>query len=471
MHWSNAGLHGNSRPVTNVPGTGRAGGTRRSGTRPCAWSLPIAATLLLTTVLLAAAGTARAGTEPLPQPLRLETALAAIEARHPVLLRARALRLQAEQELAAEKATSDFSVDAHLEARWIDPNDHAPDDGNDDSRALLVARKLLTDFGHSNSRVAARERAAAASLAEEELAYAEHRLTVIQRYFDVLLADLGFARDNEAMASAFVTLNRARNRNELGQVSDIDLFELEASYQTSRAQRTRSQLLQRQTRADLAEALNRPDQAPAQVLAPPLPLPLPELPDLDALLEAIDSGSPEVAVRRMQIEAAQRSTEAARTQHRPRLSAEARIGAWQREFGGDRNPAMAALILEIPLYRGGRRNAAIGQATARRHLAEADLAQTMSDVRTALREVFFEIESLLIQRDEAMARMDFRELYIDRARALYDMEERADLGDSMVEQSAAAHFHAETEYALAVAFERLALLVGDPALRVFPPDP
>jgi outer membrane protein TolC len=263
-------------------------------------------TFVLAGVFLVASGAAQASTEPLPQPLRLESALAAIEAQHPALLRARALRRQAEQDLAAEKASSDISIDAHLEARWIDPNDQAPDDSNDDSRAMLVARKLLTDFGHSSSRVAARERAAAASLAEEELAFAEHRLTVIQRYFDVLLADLGFARDNEAMASAFVSLNRARNRNELGQVSDIDMFELEAVFQTSRAQRTRSQLMQRKARADLAEALNRPDQAPAQVLAPTLPLPLPKLPDIASLLEAVDRQSPEIAIRRMQMEVAQR---------------------------------------------------------------------------------------------------------------------------------------------------------------------
>jgi hypothetical protein len=100
-----------------------------------------------------------------------------------------------------------------------------------------------------------------------------------------------------------------------------------------------------------------------------------------------------------------------------------------------------------------------------------ELAQSMIDVRAAARDLHFEIEALLTQRDEAMARMDFRELYIDRARALYDMEEQADLGDSMVQQSAAAHFHAANEYALALAFERLALLVGDPALSVFPLDP
>jgi outer membrane protein TolC len=413
----------------------------------------------------------QAAPDPLPQPLRLETALTAIDAGHPSLMRARARREQAEQTIEAERANGDVTFDAILDARWVEPNDNTPDDSNNDSRALLVARKLLSDFGHSGHRVAASQREAEIARIEEELAHARHRHAVMQHYFDVLLADLAFARDNEAMASAFVTLDRARNRSELGQVSDIELFELEAAYQTARAQRLRAQQNQRRSRAELGEALNRPGQAPAQVLGPSLPLNLPALPELGRLLDAIDRESPEVAIRRAQVEVAQRHAEAARTQHGPRLNAQAQFGWWNREFGAERNPAAVGLVLEIPIYQGRRSSSAIGEATAVRHLAEAELAQSMIEVRGAVRELYFEIEALLLQRDEAMARMDHRELYIDRARALYDMEEQADLGDSMVQQSAAAHFHAATEYTLALAFERLALLVGDPSLSVFSPDP
>jgi len=431
--------------------------------------LPVLAGLVV--ALLPGQAAAQVAAQPLPQPLRIEAALAAIDTGHPHLRHARAHREHAEQQLEAERAANDITVDALLDARWIEPNDNPPDESSDDSRATLVARKLLSDFGHSRHRIAAREREAEVTRIEEELAYARHRLEVMEQYFSVLLSDLAFARDNEAMASAFVSLNRARNRNELGQVSDIDLFELEAAYQTARAQRLRAQQAQRRSRAELAEALNRPGEAPAQVLGPSLPLRLPELPELDRLLETIQRDGPEIALRRSQVEAAHRRTDAARTQYRPRLSTHAQLGWWNREFGTERNPATVGLALEIPLYQGRRRGTALGQATAERHLAEAELAQSMIDVRATVRELYFEIEALLVQRDEAMARMDYRELYIDRARALYDMEEQADLGDSMVRQSAATHFNAANEFALALAFERLAVLVGDPGLSVFPPDP
>lgn len=409
--------------------------------------------------------------EPLPQPLRLESALAHIDRTHPTLLRAQAARELSEHELETVQALGDVRVDARLEARWIEPNELTPLPGNDDSRAQLFARKLLSDFGRTDSAIAASRQETDIARAEEELAQARHRLEVMRHFLDVALADLAFARDTEAMASAFVDLERARNRAELGQVSDIDLYELEAQYQTARGARLRALQEQRRTRAELAEVLNRPDQPPAQVLGPALPLELPPLPALDELLTRIEEQSPEIAIRRARLEVERHRTEAARALNRPRLSAELELGAWEREFGGERNPAAAGLVLEIPLYQGRHRSAAVGVATAERHIAEAELAQAMIDTRGALRQLFFEIEALLVQRDEALARLDYRELYIDRARALYDMEERADLGDSMVQQSAVAHFEAETEYALALAFERLALLMGDPALSVFPPDP
>ena len=429
---------------------------------------PVLAVILI--LLVGQPAAADAGREPLPQPLRLESALALIDADYPSLRRARALREKAEHELEAEQAASDIELEARLEARWIDPNDRAPVKGNDDSRAVVNARKLLSDFGHSSNRIAASQRQADLSLAEEELSHARHRLAVLQRYFDVLLADLAFARDNEAMASAFVRQSRARERNDLGQISDIDLYEIEALYQTARGVRLRALQEQRRTRAELGEILNRPGEAPAQVLGPALPLALPQLPDIGSLLEAVDRQGPEIAIRRGEVEVAQRRVAAARTQHRPRLSAEAQVGTWAREFGGDRNPAAVGLVLEIPLYQGRRQSAAVGRATAERHQAQADLDLAMTEVRSAVRDLFYDIEALLIQRDEVIARMDYRELYIDRARALYDLEEAADLGDSMGQQSAAAHFNAATEYALALAFERLALMVGDRSLSPFPPD-
>ncbi|WP_018880854.1 TolC family protein [Thioalkalivibrio sp. ALE30] len=411
-------------------------------------------------------GAADAG--PLPNPMRVGDALERVDALHPRVRAARAEREQARAELEATRAERDVSVNARLEARWIEPNDQIEDRSRNDSRAAIVARKLLSDFGQSHARESASEQRLVAARQHEELAHARHRIHVLERYFDVLLADLAFARDTEAMAAAYVSKERAEERNQRGQVSDIEVFRLESEYQTLRVQRTRALQNQARTRAALAEALNRPDRRVRTVLAPMLPLDLPELPDLDTLLAELDNTSPRLLAERRQVEAASREVAASRVQRRPRLYAEAESGWWNRDLGGgDRNPFAAGLVLEIPLYEGRRHDSRVGQAVAARHRAEAELGQARIEARNRLRELHDEIRALRTQRDEAAWRMDYRELYIDRARYLYDIEDQADLGDSMVQQSAAAHFNASTEYQLALAYERLALLSGRDELSPF----
>lgn len=105
-------------------------------------------------------------------------------------------------------------------------------------------------------------------------------LRIVERFLDVLLADLSFSSDNEALAVAYILFDRARARGELGQVSELRVAELEAEYQDVLRQRVASELSQRLTRALLAQALGRPGELPRDLIEPALPeapehLPLP----------------------------------------------------------------------------------------------------------------------------------------------------------------------------------------------------
>lgn len=120
------------------------------------------------------------------------------------------------------------------------------------------------------------------------------RLEIMQRFYDVLLADLGFARDNEAMAVAFIQFDRAEAREELGQFSPLRTAELQAEYQLIRRQRAASEAAQRVTRALLATALGHPTSLPRQLLTPELEPASAELPALDAVVARALENNPGV---------------------------------------------------------------------------------------------------------------------------------------------------------------------------------
>jgi len=399
--------------------------------------------------------------EPLPEPLTLEAALQLAGTDHPALALSRAELAQQEAEAERIAAGDAIDIGATLEARVIDPPSNALDQGNNDSRATLFVRKRLYDFGHTR----ALEAAAATSVTGEQLrasaAALRHRLAIMQAFFDVLLADLEFARDNEAMAVAFVQADRSRDRNELGQLSDIDLLEQESAYQEFRIKRSRSQARQRSTRALLAQLLDRPDQLSSSLVQPDLAANDRPLPEYEQLVATTLDANPGMLSLRADLEAARLQVQAQRTGKRPVLSGSLVAAANERNVGS-RNPLEAELRLEIPLYDGNRVDAEVARAQAEVYRLTAELRQREYDLRQRVLEIWLDIQTRLAQREQVAIFSRSRALNFDRAQAEYELEFKTDFGDALVGQSESALLHAQTEFGLALDWARLAAITGEP---------
>ncbi|MGB5833074.1 MAG: hypothetical protein WBG92_13920 [Thiohalocapsa sp.] len=123
---------------------------------------------------------------------------------------------------------------------------------------------------------------------------AAQRLTIMQRFYDVLLADLSYGRDNEAMAVAYVQFDRAQVRAALGQFSPLKVAQLAADYQLIRRQRAASEAGQRVTRALLAQALGRPEELPRELVKQEFGAKDTPPPELDAVIAAALEDNPRV---------------------------------------------------------------------------------------------------------------------------------------------------------------------------------
>lgn len=398
--------------------------------------------------------------DPLPDPLTLEAALAAGVAHPAVALGQAELALQ-QADAAAVHARNDLEIGAALAARAIEPSAGASDQDRNDSRAEIYARKTLYDFGHSH----ALETAAGASVAGAQLrariSNTRHRLDVMDAFFDVLLADLEFARDNEAMAVAYVQADRSRERNALGQLSDVILMQRETEYQRYRMQRLRSQARQRSSRAQLAQLLNRPSDLPGELFRPDLSSNDAAVPEYEALVAASLENNPGLRMLRADLEAARQRMTAARTAHRPVLRGELAAAENRRDISS-RNPLEAELRLEIPLYDGQRRDAGVARAQAEVYRLASELRQQELQLRQQLLELSLEIETLLAQRQQVGVFRDSRQLNFDLAQAEYEMQLKTDFGHALVGQSESALLEAETEFSLAVKRAWLTALTGLP---------
>lgn len=395
----------------------------------------------------------------LPQPLTLAQALALAEGAHPELESARAGIALADADTAFAQSLAGVRAFLELTPQTVQPTNQ--NSFINDSYARLALSKPLYDFGRAGAQT--RAAYAARGAAGERLAdtLARRRVTVMSRFFDVVLADLRYAVDNEATASAYVTFDRARERHSLGQLSDIDLLEREHRFQEARSQRAQSAARQRTTRVQLALALNRPDAIPVDVIAPTAsPAWTREPPDFGDVWPRVRARHPVLRALRREVDIARETVAAERARRRPILSAEAEAGYYARELVL-RNERRATLNLRVPLLQGGEDRAVIARAQAQLHERAARLELAEQEAHAQTWDILQEIEMLRIQREGAKVRSSYRDLYLDRARALYELERQTDLGDAMIRNTEAAWLAAKIDYRLALAWARLAALSGE----------
>lgn len=397
----------------------------------------------------------------LPEPLTLDYALSLVDAQHPDLLAA-----AADTDIARaqrDRAASAYGINAGLnvEAMWIEPAERSFDQSQNDSSASLYLSKRLYDFGRTRATIAAADAQLNSQLLQYTDAQQQHQLTILERYLDVLRADLEFRVQDEVMAIAYVQMDRARDRQELGQVSDIERLAAETLYQEARSARYQAQAEQRTRRVRLAEALNRPGQLSSALAEPDLQIVDIEPPDLaDLSAEVLQNNSHLQAVR-AGTEAARERLQASRALDRPIITGRAETNEYERHTGSS-DPWSVGVQLEVPLYTGGRSSAERALARAELQRSKAESARAELTLRQEVQSLWEEINVLRAGREEMRTRMDYRELYLDRSRALYEMEVRTDLGDAMIVSSQARQRQAELEYQLLLNWARLNALRGQP---------
>ena len=397
--------------------------------------------------------------EPLPDPLTLEYALSLAQGSHPVLDNAAADVAMAEALLAQADASDGLSISVEGRLEHIEPAELSNFQQHNNSQLALNISKRLYDFGHTQ----AAEQAAYQALSGRQWQYLHSRqqqyIKVLKSYLDVILADLEYARDNEAMATAYVRMDRARDRHELGQYSEIELLRIESLYQKIRQQRATSEARQRATRSRLAIALNRPDDLPANLEPPDLPVMQQVDTDVKQLTAEVLESNPGLRALRAELAAAEQSLKHASSRYGPVLRGELEAREYYRETRST-NPFSVALVLEMPIYTGGRSDAAVAEAQALVEKKQAAIAESELKLRQVVLDLWLELQNLKSRMQELDVLGDYREYYLDRSRTLYDLEVTTDLGDAMVQTSEVRLKKAETAFQWMLASAQLEALAG-----------
>ena len=400
--------------------------------------------------------------EPLPEPLTLEAALdSAQNPTHFEMIEIEQ-RLQAlAAEFGIERSNNDFRLDLTGRLREVGLNDVAKDSGENDggdNAASLILSKPLYDFGLLDSLESRKELQIRALEQQKILLIEQRRLQILEKYFAVLNADNRFLSENEALAIGFIRYDNAVQDQELGLVSEIEVLHLQAEYEVIRQKRQLAEQHQRLSRSILAEAMGYPGQLSSELEKPRIDdrrkLPV----DVDALVMRALQTSLEARVAAANTRAAQAAIAIAESEGGPSLDLELEVSTFERETR-TRDDWRAGLYLEIPIYSSSS-PARVNLAMAQYRQALAGQQQLESHLRLEVLRLWQQLQRLQLEIAGRNIEQDYRDRYLDRSRAEYELEYKTDLGDSMVLYSRSNAERLRALYAFELAYQRLSALVG-----------
>jgi outer membrane protein TolC len=382
---------------------------------------------------------------PLPEPLTLDAALdTADNPSHYDLLRVEQELESIRAELGIKQGEYGFSLDLQGRLREIGTSDFAlPGDDDGDNAASLILSKPLYNFGLQNSHENYLALQLRALEQQKRLMIERRRLEIMGKYFAVLNADNNFISENEALAVAFNRYENAAEEQELGLVAEIEVLRLQTEFELVRQRRTLAVQQQRLTRTILAEAMGYPDQLSSDLEIPTIDTqrPLPE--DLTAIVQRALTHSLEARLAHANTLAAQAAIAIAESTDNPSLDLELEVSTYERES-----------------RYSGSSTGKVNLAQAQHRLALANQQQLQSHLRLEVLELWQKIQQLRLEIEGKTIEQDYRDRYLDRSRAEYELEFKTDLGDSMVLYSRSNSQRLQSLYAYELAYQRLLALVG-----------
>jgi len=413
--------------------------------------------LLLTVFIAVSFFSETAKGEALPNPLTLDQALSYATAGHPNLSLADAQLAHAvSRKLQVETINN---IDAYIELAPYAAIPSINDDFINDSYARLSVTKTLYDFGYSASL----EDSADEDITSQQLLAAATRnkqyIIIMQRYFNVILADLHFAAVDEEMTSLYVKYDKLLERHSLGMISDVVLLEAESIYREAADRRKASEKNQYSSRQRLAIALNKPEDIPADLIRPQLPQLKQTIPELGAILDQALVGNLTITALQHAVRADKAALEASKQEYGPTLLAGLELNKYERQLRG-RNDASIGFNLRIPFANGSRTEAKAARFVSELSASQARYDQAKFALRQQLSDLITKLEILKFKRDSDEQRLDSRGLTLDRNRVRYELEMQTTLGNSMARYTEAEWQSAKNDFEVATIWARINTLTG-----------
>lgn len=393
----------------------------------------------------------------LPEPLTLESVMALPDSISPQILGAQARQARAQARYNLQETEDNFELNLIGRLGWRE-YDFQPEDNHLFGLAL---GKEIYDFGRNDAALEAEEKRLVAQNRLYEDEKIQFQIRLMQAYFNIILADFQYRIENEAMAVAYIAMDKARDRHELQQLSDVEYIKLQADYEKLLVKRSRASYEQRRTRTYLANLVGQPDRLADKLDFPKLnSITGRPLEDLKHYQDMALANNPYLQHLEMRLQAAQSDLEGESLEDKPVFRMDALAGYSSNYAYGREGRWRVDLTMNYPLYDGGVRSARVSEARAGVQEIQAEIQQYQQTLRDQVADLYFKLQMAEAEKKQNTVFGEYSELYLDYSRALYENESTTDLGDSMVRLSEANYQVIAQKFRQTLQWAKLDYLTG-----------
>lgn len=395
----------------------------------------------------------------LPEPLTLESVMGLPENVSPQVMRAKARHAQAQARYNLQETDDNFELDLIGRLGWREYDFQT----EDNHLFGLHLGKELYDFGRNDAALEAEQRLTAAQNELYQDQKIQFQIRLMQAYFNIILADFQYRIENEAMAVAYIAMDKAEDRHELKQLSDVEYLKLQSDYEKLLVKRTRASYEQRRTRTNLANLVGRPDALPDKLRFPSLDsVTSRELEELSVYQQQALANNLHLKNLKLTLQAAESRLNGESLEDMPVFRVDA-LGGYSSNYAYGREGRWRFdLTMDYPLYDGGVRSAKVSEARAEVQAIQAEIHQYQQSLRDQVADLYFKLQMAEAEKKQNKVFGEYSEIYLDYSRALYENESTTDLGDSMVRLSEANYQVIAQQFRQTLHWAQLDYLIGKP---------
>ncbi len=333
--------------------------------------------------------------------------------------------------------------------------------GENNSHGFIHLKKTLFDQSVEVNKDAQQ---AQLQISKAKLKQLQHdrEVSLMRGFFDIVLADMSYETELQRLANAAVKQNRVQEDYDFQAASEVELLERQSQTQRANIGRIQAEAKQISTRAKLAQLLNLDyEQRPDDVVRPNFQhLFERKLPEFEHYQQQLFNNNPTLKQLQDSLSATQTQIQQEHNNLGLTLNSSARLGeqAYQRDKNGQWR---VGLNLSMPLGRDDKKQQRIARLELKAKQTQLELEQYQHSLLAQALDYHLKLKTLRQTHRALIIELDYRDLFLERARANYEMGLKSGIGNAMTDFTDTERKLSQNEFDYLITLKQLYFLVGE----------